>query len=221
MPSTDEQTVTVVIPCRNEAESIARVIDAVPAGFTALVVDNGSTDGTADAARRAGATVIAEPRAGYGSAVHTGIAAARGDVVCTIDGDGSLDPADLPALVEAVRRGADLAVGRRRPASPDAWPWHARLGSALVAARLRGRYGIDVHDIAPMRAARREPLLALGITDRRSGYPVELLARAGAAGWRVVESPVRYGKRTGGRSKVSGSPAGSARATIDFLRAAR
>ncbi|BDD84195.1 glycosyl transferase [Tsukamurella pulmonis] len=221
MTEIEPEAVTVVIPCRNEAESIGPVIDALPAGYTALVVDNGSTDGTAEIARRAGARVVTEPRPGYGSAVHAGIAAARTEVVCTVDGDGSMDPGELVPLVAAVRDGADLAVGRRRPDPAEVWPWHARLGSALVAARLRGRYGLPLHDIGPMRAVRREAVLGLGVVDRRSGYPVELLARAGAAGWRVVEHPVRYGPRTGGRSKVSGSITGSMRATADFLRAAR
>ncbi|MET9325531.1 glycosyltransferase family 2 protein [Tsukamurella sp. NPDC003166] len=214
-------TVTVVIPCRDEAASVGLVITSLPPGFTALVVDNGSTDGTAEVARRAGAEVIVEPRPGYGSAVHAGVLAARTELVCTLDGDGSLDPRELAPLVDAVRAGADLAVGRRRPASPGVWPWHARVGSALVAARLRGRYGLPVHDIGPMRAARRDALLGLGVADRRSGYPVELLARAGAAGWRVIERPVHYGPRTGGRSKVSGSLRGTVLATGDFLRAAR
>lgn len=221
MPELDREQVTVVIPCRDEASSISSVIASLPHGFIAIVVDNGSTDGTAEVARRAGATVIDEPRPGYGSAVHAGVVAARTSLVCTLDGDGSLDPADLPALVAAVRRGADLAVGRRRPDSLGVWPWHARMGSAAVAARLRTRYGLDLHDIGPIRAARRDALLSLGVVDRRSGYPVELLARAGAAGWVVVERPVRYHRRSGGRSKVSGSVSGSLRATIDFLRAAR
>ncbi|CAM3864049.1 glycosyltransferase family 2 protein [Tsukamurella ocularis] len=221
MTEIEPDAVTVVIPCRNEAESIGPVIEALPAGYTALVVDNGSTDGTAAVARRAGARVVTEPRPGYGSAVHAGIRAARTEVVCTVDGDGSMHPGELVPLVAAVRGGADLAVGRRRPDPTGVWPWHARVGSALVAARLRSRYGLPLHDIGPMRAARREAVLGLGVVDRRSGYPVELLARAGAAGWTVVERPVRYGPRTGGSSKVSGSVTGSMRATVDFLRAAR
>lgn len=221
MTDIELDAVTVVIPCRDEAASIAAVIASLPRGFTALVVDNGSSDGTGEAARRAGAEVVAEPRPGYGSAVHAGVTAARTEMVCTIDGDGSMDPAELGVLVDAVRGGADLAVGRRRPDTRGVWPWHARLGSALVAARLRRRYGLPLHDIGPMRAARRDAVLGLGVLDRRSGYPVELLARAGAAGWRVVERPVHYGPRTGGRSKVSGSLAGTVRATADFLRAAR
>ncbi len=212
----------MILPCRNEADSIAAVIDLVPAEFATLVVDNGSTDGTAARALRAGAAVVDEPRPGYGHAVHTGVVAARSPIVCTLDGDGSMDPRELRTLVDAVRDGADLAVGRRRtPSPPSPWPWHARLGSILVARRLRRRFGIAVHDIGPMRVAHREALLDLGVRDRSSGYPVELLARAGRAKWTVREFDVTYSARTGGRSKVSGSAVGSVRAAIGFLRCAR
>jgi len=210
--------VTVVLPCLNEASSLPGVLAAMPAGYRALVVDNNSTDGTADVARRHGAEVIAEPRAGYGSAVHAGVAAATAPVVAVLDADGSLDPRDLPRLVDELDRGADMAIGRRRPVSGLRWPWHARLGNAAVCWRLRTRYGLAVHDIAPMRVARRDALLDLGVTDRRSGYPLELLVRAAAAGWHVVEHDVAYGPRTGGVSKVSGSLRGSVTAAVDFWR---
>ena len=108
--------------------------------------------------------------------------AAATPIVAVIDADGSLDPAELPALVGELDRGADMAIGRRRPVPGLRWPWHARLGTAAVCWRLRTRYGLPVHDIAPMRVARRDALLALGITDRRSGYPVELMVRAAAGG---------------------------------------
>ena len=210
--------VTVVLPCLNEASSLPGVLAAMPAGYQALVVDNNSTDGTAEVARRHGAEVIAEPRAGYGSAVHAGVAAATAPVVAVLDADGSLDPRDLPRLVDELDRGADMAIGRRRPVSGLRWPWHARLGNAAVCWRLRTRYGLAVHDIAPMRVARRDALLDLGVTDRRSGYPLELLVRAAAAGWHVVEHDVAYGPRTGGKSKVSGSLRGSMTAALDFWR---
>jgi len=208
----------VVLPCLNEASSLPGVLAAMPAGYQALVVDNNSTDGTAEVARRHGAEVIAEPRAGYGSAVHAGVAAATAPVVAVLDADGSLDPRDLPRLVDELDRGADMAIGRRRPVSGLRWPWHARLGNAAVCWRLRTRYGLAVHDIAPMRVARRDALLDLGVTDRRSGYPLELLVRAAAAGWHVVEHDVAYGPRTGGKSKVSGSLRGSMTAAVDFWR---
>lgn len=220
-PASRTAPVTVIIPCRDEAQSLPGVLDALPDGYRALVVDNASSDETAGVARAHGADVITEPVPGYGSAVHAGIAAAPTELICVVDGDGSLDPAELPALVRTVLDGADLAVGRRRPAHRGVWPLHARLGTALVAARLRHRHGLAVHDIAPARAARRSAVLGLGIVDRRSGYPVELLVRAARARWVVVECDVSYGARSGGRSKVSGSVRGSYRAARDFLAASR
>ncbi|MBV9089715.1 MAG: glycosyltransferase family 2 protein [Mycobacteriaceae bacterium] len=211
--------VTVVLPCLNEEASLAGVLAGVPAGYRALVVDNNSTDGTAQVARRHGAQVVIETRPGYGSAVHTGVVAATTPIVAVLDADGSLDPAELPLMVAELDHGADLVTGRRRPVPGLRWPWHARLGTAVVSWRLRTRYGLPVHDIAPMRVTRREPLLQLGVRDRRSGYPVELLMRAAAAGWRVVERDVGYGPRTGGKSKVSGSVRGSVVAAVDFWRA--
>jgi glycosyltransferase involved in cell wall biosynthesis len=218
LPSTDMADVTVVLPCLNEAASLPGVLAAMPDGYRALVVDNNSTDGTADVARRHGAEVVAEPQPGYGSAVHAGVVAATTPIVAVIDADGSLDARDLPALVDELDRGADMAVGRRRAVDGLRWPWHARLGTAAVCWRLRTRYGLPVHDIAPMRVARREALLGLGVADRRFGYPLELLVRAAQAGWRVVERDVAYGPRTGGKSKVSGSVRGSFIAALDFWR---
>jgi len=212
-------SVTVVLPCLNEATSLPGVLAALPDGYRPLVVDNNSTDGTAEVARRLGAHVVAERRPGYGSAVHAGVEAATTPIVAVVDADGSLDPADLPALVDELDHGADMAIGRRRPVPGLHWPWHARLGTAAVCWRLRSHYGLPVHDIAPMRVARREPLLALGVTDRRTGYPVELMVRAAEAGWTVVEHDVPYGPRTGGKSKVSGSLRGSVHAGLDFWRA--
>jgi glycosyltransferase involved in cell wall biosynthesis len=211
--------VTVVIPCLNEAESLPGVLTALPAGYRPLVVDNNSTDSTAEVALNHGAEVVAEARPGYGAAVHAGVRAARTTIVAVLDGDGSLDPADLPRMVEELERGADMVIGRRRPVHGLRWPWHARLGTAAVCWRLRNRHGLAVHDIAPMRVARRDALLGLGVADRRSGYPLELLIRAAHADWRVVEVDVDYGPRTGGVSKVSGSVRGSAIAAIDFWKA--
>jgi glycosyltransferase involved in cell wall biosynthesis len=211
--------VTVVLPCLNEAESLPGVLADLPDGYRALVVDNNSTDDTAAVARRCGADVVAEAQPGYGAAVHAGIVAASTEVVAVLDGDGSLNPSELPRLVADVERGADMAVGRRRPVPGLNWPWHARLGTAAVCWRLRTRHGLPVHDIAPMRVARRDAVLALGVNDRRSGYPLELLVRAAAANWQVVEHDVAYGPRTGGKSKVSGSARGSLHAALDFWRA--
>lgn len=213
--------VTVVLPCLDEEHSLPGVLAAIPDGYRPLVVDNNSTDRTAEVARALGATVVAEPRPGYGSAVHAGVIAAATPIVAVLDADGSLDPGELPALIAELDRGADLVIGRRRPAPGLHWPWHARLGTAAVCWRLRRRYRLPVHDIAPMRVAHREALIGLGVTDRRSGYPLELLVRAGQAGWRVIERDVAYGPRTGGRSKVSGSVRGSIVAALDFWRVIR
>ncbi len=211
--------VSVIIPCRNEAGSLPDLLARIPAGMEPLVVDNGSDDGTGQVARECGATVVTESTPGYGSAVHAGVVAARRPVLCTIDGDGSLSPEELPRLLARLAAGADLAVGRRIPQPSSAWPMHARLGSLFVAWRLRRMYGMGVHDIGPMRAIRREVLLGLDVADRRSGYPVEVLVRAGRAGLRVDECDVTYRPRTAGTSKVSGSLRGSVRAGRDFLAA--
>ena len=206
----------IVLPCLDEADALPATLAALPAGWPVLVVDNGSTDATAAVARAHGAGVVAEPRRGYGAAVHTGLLAASTELVAVLDGDGSLDPTVLPDMAAAVARGdADLAVGRRVPVAAGVWPWHARAGNVLVSALLRRR-GVPVHDIAPIRVARRQALLDLGVADRAFGYPLELLLRAGAAGWRISETPVSYRARAGGRSKVSGSVRGTLRATRDM-----
>lgn len=211
-----DRTPEIVLPCLDEAEALPSVLAGLPAGWPVLVVDNGSTDATADVARALGARVVVERRRGYGAAVHAGLVAARGDLVAFLDGDGSLDPDVLPGMAATVADGrADLAVGRRVPDRAGVWPWHARAGNAAIAALLRRR-GVAVHDIAPIRVARRRDLLDLAVADRAFGYPLELLLRAGAAGWRIAETPVAYRARAGGRSKVSGSVRGTVRAARDM-----
>ncbi|MCK9893050.1 glycosyltransferase family 2 protein [Frankia sp. AgB32] len=210
-------SVDVVLPCLDEAEALPWVLDRMPPGYRAVVADNGSRDGSAEIARERGAVVVDVPQRGYGAAVQAGLLAADADIVCVCDADASLDPAQLPALVAALANGAHLALGRRRPTSARAWPPHARLGNAVVAQRLRRR-GVPVHDIGPMRAARRAELLRLPITDRRFGYPLELLLRAAQAGWRIAEIDVDYHQRTG-RSKVTGTPLGTARTVRDMTAA--
>jgi glycosyltransferase involved in cell wall biosynthesis len=210
----------IVLPCLDEADALPATLAALPPGWPVLVVDNGSTDATAEVARTHGAEVVVERRRGYGAAVHTGLEAAASvstaDLVAVLDGDGSLDAAVLPVMAAMVEGAhADLAVGRRVPVSAGVWPWHARAGNAAISALLRRR-GLPVHDIAPIRVGRRQDLLDLGVTDRAFGYPLELLVRAGAAGWRISEIPVAYRARAGGRSKVSGSVRGTLRASRDM-----
>jgi glycosyltransferase involved in cell wall biosynthesis len=210
----------VVLPCLNEAPALPWLLGRMPDGYRPIVADNGSTDGSAEIARALGALVVTVPRPGYGAAVHAGTVAADpiDGVVCVLDADGSFDPAELPLIAGPVRAGlADLAVGRRRPTARGVWPAHARVANAVLARRLRRTTGLPVHDIGPMRAARRSDLLALGLRDRRFGYPLELLIAAGRAGWRVTEVDVAYGPRTAGtRSKVTGTVRGTARAIRDM-----
>ena len=218
-----DPTCTLILPCRNEAAALPQVIAQVPASVRVLVVDNGSTDGTADVARSLGARVVTEPAAGYGAAVHAGVEAAQTELVAVMDGDGSFRAMDLVPLIEDVQQGrARMAVGRRRPVRRGIWPWHARLGNRIAVGILRSRGGFALHDIAPARVCRREDLLALGVQDRRFGYPVELLSRASAAGWQIVERDVPYYPRARGtRSKVSGSISGTVRTARDFLTVLR
>ncbi|MDI5975284.1 glycosyltransferase family 2 protein [Amycolatopsis magusensis] len=210
--------VDVILPCLDEAGALPGVLGALPDGYRAIVVDNGSGDGSPEIAAALGAKVVHEPRRGYGAAVHSGLEAATTDLVAFLDADGSLDPRELPRLVAAVQGGADLAVGRRVPVGRGVWPWHAKAGNALLAALLRRR-GLGVSDIAPIRVARRADLLALGITDRAFGYPLELLVKAGRADWRIDEFEVSYRERAKGtKSKVSGSVRGTLRAVRDMGR---
>ena len=215
-----EGRVDVVLPCLDEAEALPGVLAALPEGFDAVVCDNGSTDGTPELAERLGALVVHETRKGYGAAVHTGLEATRTEVVAVIDADGSLDPAELPAMVRLLLdtdtdTDTDLVVGRRVPQARGVWPWHARVSNLVLSGLMRTR-GVGVRDIAPIRVARRRALLDLGISDRAFGYPLELLIRAGAAGWRIREVDVAYRPRAGGRSKVSGSVRGTVRAVRDM-----
>jgi len=210
----------LVIPCRDEAAALPGVMALVPAGMGVIVVDNGSADGTAEVAASLGARVVHEPRPGYGAAVHTGVEAATATYLAVLDGDGSMDPRELLPLLQEVRSGrSSMACGRRRPATSGIWPWHARAGNAVVLAWLRHRTGLSVHDIAPVRVCRRSELLALGVEDRRFGYPVELLTRAQQAGWTLTEHDITYHPRAEGtHSKVSGSVKGTVRAARDFAR---
>ncbi|MCB5907497.1 glycosyltransferase family 2 protein [Streptomyces pinistramenti] len=206
----------VVLPCLDEAAALPWVIERIPAGWRAIVVDNGSTDGSADLARSLGATVVHEPRRGFGAACHAGLTASDADLVCFCDCDASLDPGLLEPFAQDVLAGsADLILGRRRPQGPGAWPVHARAGNLALSHMLRRRTGLRLHDLGPMRAARREALLGLGLTDRRSGYPLQMVVRAADAGWRIEERDVPYLPRTG-KSKVTGTWRGTWHAVRDM-----
>lgn len=213
----------VVIPCRDEAAALPIVLARVPDDWNVIVVDNGSTDGTADVARSLGAQVVTEDRPGYGAAVHAGVLAAESEFVAVMDGDASMRIGDLAPMVDLMRSGVvTMAVGRRRPVGRGVWPWHARLGTMLLATWIRRRSGFPIHDLAPMRVSRRDDLLALDVQDRRFGYPLELMLRAARTGWTVREIDVAYDRRAAGtKSKVSGSVKGTVRVVQDFAKVLR
>jgi glycosyltransferase involved in cell wall biosynthesis len=217
MPSSPP-TIDVVLPCLDEAAALPWVLARLPNGYRAIVADNGSTDGSPRVAAEFGATVVSVPRRGFGAAAHAGLEAASADVVCFCDADGSMDPTELPVLVAPVLAGTqDLVLGRRRPTVRRAWPVHARAGNAALTVLLRRRTGVRLHDLGPMRAARRRDLLGLALADRRFGYPLEMVTRAADDGWRISEVPVAYAPRAqGGRSKVTGTWLGTLRTVRDM-----
>ncbi|MEV8593186.1 glycosyltransferase family 2 protein [Streptomyces sp. NPDC052012] len=214
-------SVDVVLPCLDEAAALPWVLGRIPPGWRAIVVDNGSLDGSDRIARALGATVVHEERRGFGAACHAGLLAATAGIVCFCDCDASLDPADLVPFVREVRSGrADLVLGRRRPRARGAWPLHARAGNLALTRLLRRRTGLRLHDLGPLRAARRADLLGLRLSDRRSGYPLQMVVRAADAGWRVTEHDVPYLPRTGA-SKVTGTWRGTVQAVRDMSRVLR
>ena len=218
MSALDAPEIDVILPCLNEAGALPWVLSRMPDGFRAIVADNGSTDGSAVVAADHGACVVSVPQRGFGAACHAGLLAAKSDIVAIMDADASFDPRDLPVVAEPVRAGdVDLMLGRRSVTGRGAWPAHARLGNKVLAAELRRRIGVPVRDLGPMRAARREALLALPMSDRRFGYPLEMVVRAAEAGWRIAEADVPYHPRTG-KSKVTGTVRGTVKTVRDMRR---
>lgn len=211
----------VVLPVLNEADNLPWLLGRMPPGFTPVVVDNGSTDGSGDVARAHGATVVVESVRGFGSACWAGLQACKGEIVCFMDADGSLDPLALPLVAGLVAHGdADLVIARRI-ADRGAWPIHTRLANRVLAAQLSRRTDLRLHDLGPMRAARRQELLGLGLQDRRSGWPLEMVLRAEQAGWVIREVALPYHRRHSGVSKETGTLRGTARAVIDMSKLLR
>lgn len=208
--------VVAVIPALDEAGNIATVVAELLAEVDAVVVaDNGSTDDTAAVAAAAGATVVSEPRRGYGYACAAGTAAALtagADVVVYIDGDGSSIPAEVGALLTPIASGAaDLVLGSRTLGRIEngAMPAHQRFGNTLSAWLMRLLYRIGVTDLGPYRAIRAELVASLDMTEMTFGWPTEMTVKCAKRGVTIVEVPVTWRRRGEGRSKVSGTLKGS------------
>jgi hypothetical protein len=216
--------VTVVIPALNEAETLPRLINAIPlvegCGLQVVVIDNGSTDNTADVARRLGATVVTEPRRGYGWACQAGVQATAGaDAIVFLDGDYSFDPVEMPSLLQPLLEDrADLVLGSRLlSGSGQAMLPHQRFGNVLTALLMRWLYHQPITDLSPYRAIHTKLLMALDMREKTFGYPTEMLVKAIRHKARLLEIPVNYLPRLAGKSKVSGTLKGTILATYLIL----
>jgi glycosyltransferase involved in cell wall biosynthesis len=222
-PESPRPRVAVVIPVFNERASLPLVVGAIPDGLagTVVVVDNGSTDGSGDVARGLPVRLIQEPRRGYGSACLAGVAALEPDppeILVFLDGDFSDHPEEMPLLVDAVERGADLVIGSRALGrrEPGALLPQARFGNALACLLIRWLYGHRFTDLGPFRAVRWEAYRSIGMSDRSFGWTCEMQVKALRAGLRVAEVPVSYRRRVG-VSKITGTLSGTLRAGAKIL----
>lgn len=207
--------VTVIIPAANEAGNIQRLVEEIRETMpvNVLVVDNGSTDGTAQEAAQARAKVISEPRRGYGYACAAGVAAAKDSrVLIFMDGDYSFSPADLPTLIAPIFEDrADLVLGSRELGSIEtgAMPFQQRFGNWLASRMMNILYGLTITDLGPYRAIRTELLRELNMQEMTYGWPTEMIVKAARRKARITEVPVSYRSRLFGRSKVSGTIRGT------------
>lgn len=214
--------VSLIIPALNEAECLGPLLAELPTDLIhqVIVVDNGSSDNTAEVARMGGAQVIAEPRRGYGYACAAGAAAAGGDVLAFMDGDGSFMPTELSELLEPLAEGrADLVLGSRvlNSLQKAAIPPHQRLGNELFTWVLRQRFHLALTDLGPYRAIHRELLMELDMHERTYGWPLEMIVKTASHRKPIVELPVTYRPRYAGKSKVSGTLRGSIHTAYRYL----
>jgi len=219
---TTKPSISIIIPALNEENAIGKVIADIPPGLAReiIVVDNGSTDATARAARAEGARVVVERHRGYGAACLAGIAAAvQPDIIVFLDGDYSDYPEDMQAIVAPILSdAADFVVGSRLAGSngKEVLPPQAYWGNKLSTALIKVLFGFRYTDLGPFRAIREKSLELLAMRDRNFGWTVEMQIRAVQKGLRIQEVPVRYRKRIGA-SKVSGTISGSLKAGVKII----
>ncbi len=216
--------VSVIIAALNEEEAIGNVVASVPRDIASeiIVVDNGSTDRTAEIAAAAGARVVTEPERGYGRAFRTGLRSISSDceIVVLLDGDGSDYPEMMNRLVAPIIEGThDFVIssrtrGRRERGSMN---WHQVFAGYIVGFFLRLLYGVRSTDMGPFRAIRRDALERLNMREETYGWPLEMQMRAARAGLRTLEVPVDYRRRAGGQSKIAGTLRGSVLAATRIL----
>jgi glycosyltransferase involved in cell wall biosynthesis len=216
--------VSVIIAALNEEEAIANVVTSVPRDIAdeVIVVDNGSTDRTAEVAAAAGARVVTEPQRGYGRAFRAGLRSLSADceIVVFLDGDGSDYPEMMNRLVEPIIEGThDFVIssrtrGRRERGSMN---WHQVFAGYMVGFFLRLLYSVRSTDMGPFRAIRRDGLERLNMREETYGWPLEMQMRAARAHLRTLEVPVDYRRRAGGQSKIAGTVRGSILAATRIL----
>lgn len=210
--------ISIVIPTLNEEEAIGDVVRAVPQDKVVeiVVVDNGSTDDSANQASLAGARVVREPRRGYGYACLAGAKAVKDtDVIVFLDGDRSDNPEQLEKIASPVLdKRADLVIGSRIKGKLDkgSMPFHGRLGNQFIVFLLRMLYGVKISDIGSFRAIRAQSLFDLNMEQMTYGWPVEMVVKAACKGFQIQSVPIHYRKRLG-ESKVSGTLKGTILAT--------
>lgn len=207
--------VTAIIPALNEEATIGMVLSAIPRDVVqqVIVADNGSTDATARIATEHGAVVVHESRRGYGYACYAGaVAAVDCDVLVFLDADGADDPSEIQFLLKPIfTEGADLVIGSRERGNhePGALLPHARFGNWLTARLMKRLYGLQISDLGPFRAIRRPVFVALDMQEMTYGWTTEMMVKAAKKGFRVVEIPIGYRRRAGGKSKISGTLRGT------------